>query len=165
MKNKMLNRLIGVTDDRDEYQLQEIYKELSFSGALMFYLSMALMFICLLVDTFKNTLSIGTTGLLIVNMIYASKVFFRIHKKELDSLECTSEEEYREKIKKLRKGGFQAGLYWGSLMFILNAYILPYLASGLIELTWSNFIIWLCGGIFFGVTMYFIGKSKVKKCY
>lgn len=31
MKNKFFNRFIGTIEDRDEYQLKEIYKELAFS--------------------------------------------------------------------------------------------------------------------------------------
>lgn len=165
MENKMLNRLIGVDNDRDEYQLQEIYKELASAGALMWYLSIGVMGICLLVDTFNHTLSVGTIGLLIVNMIYASKVFIRVRKKELDSMECANEAEYKEKLKVMRKGGFKGGLLFGFYMTVMNVYLFPFIAGDRIELTWRSLIIQICVGLFFGVAMYFVGKSKIKKCY
>ena len=42
MKTKIFNHFIGAIDARDEYQQQEIYKELAFTGILLYYVTMTL---------------------------------------------------------------------------------------------------------------------------
>ncbi|MGX1724965.1 hypothetical protein [Bacillus haynesii] len=84
MKNQVLNRFIGAVDDRDEYQRYEIYKELAFSGVLLWYLSMLLMFISLIIDTIQNTLSFATPSLFMINMIYGAMIIIKMRKKHHD---------------------------------------------------------------------------------
>ena len=81
MKNKLLNHFIGVMDDRDEYQQQEIYKELAFSGMLLWSLSMLLMLVSIVIDTIQNTISFSTPALLMINMIYAFYITIRLLKR------------------------------------------------------------------------------------
>ncbi|MDV2582383.1 hypothetical protein [Alkalibacillus haloalkaliphilus] len=66
MKNKVINHFVGTLDNRDECQQQEIYKELAFSGIILWYLTMLSMFVSLVIDTMQNTLSFATPSLLII---------------------------------------------------------------------------------------------------
>lgn len=163
MRNKILNRFIGVQDDRDEYQLYEIHKELAFSGIMLWYLTILLMTISLIIDTIYNTLSFATPSLFIVNMIYAILTLIKIRKKQLDETDCASIEEYDKKKKQLKKSSFIAGIQWGLSMLILMEYVFPYLSTGKLNLEWWNVLIWLSGGMLFGITMYWFSKSKLQK--
>lgn len=163
MKNKIINHFIGAIDNRNEYQQQEIYKELAFSGILLWYLTMSLMFISLIIDTIQNTLSLATPLLLVINMIYAIIVMIRIRKKHLDETDCASIEEYEEKRKQLKKASSLAGIQWGLFMLILMEYVSPYLSTGEIDVRWWGILTWALGGMFFGMIMYWLSKSKLKK--
>lgn len=163
MKNQILNRFIGVMDDRDEYQLFEIHKQLAFSGILLWYLSMILMFISLVIDTTQNTLSFSTPALLIINMVYAVMTLIRLRKKQLDETDCASIEEYEEKKKQLKKTSFIIGIQWGLFMIVFMGYVSPYLSTGEIDVSLPVILTYALGGIFFGGTMYWFSKSKLKK--
>ncbi|MEN1968429.1 DUF3278 domain-containing protein [Lentibacillus sp. N15] len=163
MRNKILKRFIGAIDDRDEYQLQEIHKELAFSGILLWGLTLILMFISLVIDTIHNTLTFITPALLIVNMVYAIKVVSKLRKKNLDDIDCATMEEYKEKKKGLKKSSTIAGVAWGITMLIFMQYIFPYLSVGEIDVSWWNVLIWAFAGVFFGIATYWLSRSKLRK--
>jgi len=161
MKNKLLTTFIGTIDNRDEYQQQEIYKELALSGMLLWTLSMLVMFINLIIDTMHQTLSFSTTALLIINMVYAVTISARVRKKHLDSTDCASLEEYQQKKKQLKKSSTIAGVFWGIFMLIMMQYVFPYLATGEIDVGWQHVLLWGAAGIFFGLALYWFSKSKL----
>lgn len=163
MKDKLLKRFIGAIDDRDEYQLQEIHKELAFSGIFLWCMTMLVMFASLVVDTVQNTLTFITVALFIVNMIYAIRIVAKLRKKHLDGTDCATIEEYREKKKQLRKQSTIAGVAWAVTMLILMQYVFPYLSTGEIDASWQKILIWVIAGIFFGATLYWFAKSKLQK--
>ncbi|GGN53549.1 DUF3278 domain-containing protein [Oceanobacillus indicireducens] len=163
MRNKLINRFIGAIDDRDEYQQQEIYKELALSGMLLWYLTMLLMVVGLIVDTIHNKLSFLTPALFIINMVYAGIIMSRLRKKQLDDTDCASIEEYEEKKKRLKKSSTFGGVLWGLFMLIFMQYVFPYLSTGEIDVSWLKVLIWGIGGIFFGSMMYWFSKSKLQK--
>ena len=165
MKNQILNRFIGVIDNRDEYQTQEIYKELAFSGMLLWGLTMLLMFISLVIDTIKNEVSFITLALLIVNLVYSSLLMVRLNRKQLDNSDCATIEEYNAKKSRLKRACTIAGIQWGLFMVILMEYIFPFLSKEAIQLSWINILIWFAGGLFFGIVMYAISKAKLKKYF
>ncbi|WP_040984794.1 DUF3278 domain-containing protein [Oceanobacillus jeddahense] len=162
MKNKLLTSFIGAIDDRDEYQQQEIYKELAFSGILLWYLSMLIMLVSLIIDTIHNTFSFSTSALLILNMIYAVMLTSRLRKKQLDSTDCASLEEYQKKKQQLKKSSAFAGVFWGFFMLILMQYVFPYLSTGEIDAGWQHLLIWGAAGILFGTIVYRFSKSKLQ---
>ncbi|WP_106768750.1 hypothetical protein [Paenibacillus faecalis] len=163
MKNQILNRFIGVIDERDEYQLQEIYKELAYSGILLWGLSVLVMFVSLIIDTINNELSFSTPALFIINMIYATMVTARLRKKQLDATDCVSMDEYIEKKNLLKKSAVFAGIQWGLSMIILMEFIFPYLSTGEINVRWWSLFIWTLVGMISGVIFYRFLKSKLKK--
>ncbi|MEH7461580.1 DUF3278 domain-containing protein [Bacillus thuringiensis] len=164
-KEKIYLNFIGAMSERDEYQKQEINKELAVAGVLLWYLNMLVMVIMLVVDTIHNTISIGTIIVFVVNMIYVNYLIWKVQKKRLNETECATEEEYLERKKQLKKSGLKAGLLWGFQMFVLMCYIFPYLGSEEISVSLYDVIIWGCGGVFFGLSMYGIGLLNLKKLY
>ncbi|WP_020061744.1 DUF3278 domain-containing protein [Bacillus sp. 123MFChir2] len=164
-KEKIYLNFIGAMSERDEYQKQEINKELAVAGVLLWYLNMLVMVIMLVVDTIHNTISIGTIIVFVVNMIYVNYLIWKVQKKRLNETECATEEEYLERKKQLKKSGLKAGLLWGFQMFVLMCYIFPYLGSEEISISRYDVIIWSCGGVFFGLSMYGIGLLNLKKLY
>ncbi|MEK5055741.1 hypothetical protein MHH96_20340 [Niallia sp. FSL K6-0212] len=63
----------------------------------------------------------------------------------------------------MKKSSFLAGIQWGLSMLILMEYVFPYLSTGELNLEWWNVLIWLLGGMLFGMTMYLFSKSKLQK--
>ena len=165
MKENIINKFIGAFDERDEYQKQEIYKELAFSGIIFYYMSMFLMVISLIIDTFKNELSLITPILVMINIGYSGYIAFRLNKKQLDISYCMTSEEYNIKKAKLRRSSVSVGIQWGFWMIIMMEYILPFIGGEALSLSWFNMMIWLIGGLLLGVFLYFVSKSKLKKRY
>ncbi|SDB82707.1 Protein of unknown function [Pelagirhabdus alkalitolerans] len=163
MKDKILNRFIGAVDERDEYQTQEIHKELAATGVLLWYLTMILMVTSLIVDTVQNTLSWITPALLLINMAYALTVTVRVRKKHLDETDCVTKAEYEEKKRQMKKQSILAGIQWGFFMLVFMEYILPYLSAGDPNLNAFSIMTWLFGGIVFGAVMYKMSKSSLQK--
>ncbi|MGH0592556.1 DUF3278 domain-containing protein [Bacillus pretiosus] len=164
-KERVYNSFVGTMSERDEYQKQEINKELAVAGIGLWWLNMLVMLIMLLVDTMNHTISIGTILFFLPNMIYANYLTFKFKKKRLNETECATKEEYLQHKKKLRIAGLKAGVLWGFQMFVFMNYILPYVGSEEISISLFDVGLWSCGGIFFGVTMYMIGLLNLKKLY
>lgn len=93
-KERVYNSFVGTLSERDEYQKQEINKELSVAGIGLWWLNMLVMLIMLLVDTMNHTISIGTIFIFLSNMIYANYLAFKFKKKGLSDTECATKEEY-----------------------------------------------------------------------
>jgi len=153
-KERVYNSFVGTLSERDEYQKQEINKELSVAGIGLWWLNMLIMLIMLLVDTMNHTISIGTILIFLSNMIYANYLTFKFKKKGLNETECATKEEYLQHKKTLRKAGLKAGILWGFQMFVFMNYIFPYVGSEEISISlldvvalelrrwifWSNYV-------------------------
>lgn len=55
------------------------------------------------------------------------------------------------------------GVQWGLFMLIMMDYIFPALDGEQIRIDLISVVIWICGGAFFGGTMYLFGKRKITK--
>lgn len=163
MKNKFLKYFINTVNDRDEYQLREIYKELAFSGILLWYLTLLIMFISLIIDTVNNTLNFSTIALFLLVMVYSINIVLRLRKKRLDDTDCASLEEYKDKKEKLKKKSTIAGITWAVFMFIMMQYIFPFLSYGSIDVSWWGVLIWGIAGLAFGTIIYWSSVSKLQK--
>src|SRR5699024_4613597 len=130
MKNKLLKRVIGFMDERDEYQLQEINKDLAFSGMILWILMMLLMLICLILDVIHDTFTFITAALLVVNLVYASMVFSKVRRKGLDNTDCANVEEYEMKKQQVQKGAVRAGIFFYIVMFIFTGFVSSSLTAG-----------------------------------
>lgn len=163
MKNSILNHFIGAFDERDEYQKQEIYKELAYSGIIFYYLSMLLMLVSLVIDTYNNEMSIITLLLVILNIGYSGYIGYRLRTKQLDTSDCATPEEYDVKKAKLKRSCSVASIQWGFGMIVMMEYVFPFIGGDELSLSWFNMIIWLIGGIAFGFFLYLLSKSKLQK--
>ena len=163
MKNSILNHFIGAFDERDEYQKQEIYKELALSGMIFYYLSMLLMVVSLVIDTFNNEMSIITPILVILNIGYSGYIGYRLRKKQLDTSDCATPEEYNAKKAKLKRSCIIASIQWGLSMVVMMEYIFPFIGGEDLSLSWFSILVWIIGGIAFGFFLYLMSKSKLQK--
>lgn len=163
MKNKLLKRVIGFMDERDEYQLQEINKDLAFSGMILWILMMLLMLISLILDVIHDTFTFITAALLVVNMVYAIMVFSKVRRKGLDNTDCANVEEYEMKKQQVQKGAVRAGIFFTIAMIIFTGFVTPSLTAGKIELDWFSALTFIVLGPLYGVGIYLVGKSKLEK--
>ena len=165
MKNQIFNHFIGAIDARDEYQQQEIYKELAFTGILLYYMTMALMMISLINDLVQQTFSIMTPILLVVNIGYSALIMKRLNKKEWMATDCATPEEYELNVRKLKRSSTFAGISWGLAMLLWMEYLMPLISREEVSFSWIGVISWGIGGVFFGVAIYFVSKSRLEKHY
>lgn len=165
MKEQIINRFIGVIDNRDEYQKQEIFKELAFSGIILYFFTIILMVGSFVIDTINNEISLITPALIILNIAYAGFITMRLNKKQLDVTDCVTPEEYELKKSKLKKSSTFAGLQWGLSMLLLMEYIFPLIGREKITFSWIQVIPWCLGGVAFGVCIYAFSNSKLRKHY
>lgn len=164
-KEKIYTNFIGAMSERDEYQKQEINKELAFAGVGLWYLNMLAMFIMLVIDTMNQTTSIGTIIIFFINIIYANYIIIKMKKGNLNETECGTKEEFLEKKKILRNSSIKAGISWGLQMFVFMCYVFPYLSSEKISISSFDIFIWSGAGLFFGLSMYGLSMLNLKKVY
>ncbi|WP_107841629.1 DUF3278 domain-containing protein [Metasolibacillus meyeri] len=162
LEGRLLQRYIGYLGERDEYQKSIIYKVLANANVISFALITAFMLISLSWDLYHQQFTLGTFLLLVVQQTNSYYVLFKLKKYRVNETEIYTVEEYKERIKKLKKSSFVAGLNWGLLMFVLMEYFFPMLSKESINVGWFEIILWLTGGLFFGVAMYFIAKGQLK---
>ena len=165
MKNQIFNHFIGAIDERDEYQQQEIYKELAFSGILLYYTTMLLMMISFIIDLVTQSFSFITPILLVVNIGYSFLIVMRTNKKEWMSTDCATPEEYAMNIQKLKRSNTFVGICWGLMMLFWMEYLMPLISGEEVSFSWIGLISWGIGGVLFGVAMYYFAKSKLEKHY
>jgi predicted membrane protein len=165
MKHKFLQYFIGAADNRDEYQLREIYKTLAFSGIFLWYLTLLLMFISLIIDTVHNTLNFSTIALFVLTMVYAINVVLKLRKERLDDTDCASLDEYKVKKRHIKKKSIFTGVLWGVFMLVMMQYIFPYLSDGSIDINWWSVLIWCLAGLAFGTIIYWNSVSKLQKYF
>lgn len=165
IKKQLYNNFIGAIDDRDEYQKQEINRELAVAGMGLFSFVIIFMFILLIIDTINNTLSVGTIGLFVIIYLYSLYIIIKLRKNKLNDTECSSEQNYKLMKKSLKKQGVKAGFMWGFFMLVTNTYLLPFLDTGNSNASWFDFILWSVMGSLFGIIMYLFAISKLQKVY
>nr|WP_144492683.1 MULTISPECIES: DUF3278 domain-containing protein [Bacillus cereus group] len=164
-REKIYTTFIGAINDRDEYQKQEIDKELAFAGVGLWYLNMLAMLIMLIIDTMNQTTSVGTIIIFLINIIYSNYVIFKMKKGKLNVTECGTKEEFLEQKNLLKKSSFKAGISWGLQMFVFMCYVFPYLSSEKISISLFDICLWSGGGIVFGLFMYVVSLLNLKKLY
>lgn len=72
-----------------------------------------------------------------------------------------SKTEYKVMLKKLKLQSVIASILFVGLAFLLNIF-LQFIGQTHVILANLDIFGWLIGGIFFGVLIYFLGKSKIK---
>lgn len=163
LEKNFLKRYIGYLDARDEYQQGVIYKTLAIANMYSFYLLSFFMMVSLIFDSINHKLTFGTFALFFIQQFNAYYILIKLRKSGVDKTEFDDTVTYSTQIKKLRKQNIIAGIQWGFCMFVMMEYIFPTLDGEIINIGLSEIIKWTCGGIFFGGSMYILGKSNLKK--
>lgn len=163
MKDKLLNQMVGAMDERDEYQKQEIHKEMAFSGIILWYLSMALMLFMVVWDTMQQAFTLYPVLLFVINMVYAGYMMVAVKKKQLDESDCATWDEYEEKKKKLKSSAIKGGIVWVLFMLIAMEYMLPVIGGNEVSLSIGSFVVWGVAGAVFSILYYGFSKSRLNK--
>lgn len=121
------------------------------------------MIISLIFDSSNHKLTFGTFALFFVHQFNSYYVPNKLRKNGLNEIKVDGDINYSNAIKKLRKQMALAGIQWGFSMFVLMEYIFPTFWGDPINIGLYQILIWVCGGTFFGGTMYLLGKSILKK--
>ena len=87
------------------------------------------------------------------------------HKKEWMATYCETPEEYEINVRRLKRSSTFGGICWGLIMLLWMEYLVPLISREEISFSWIGVISWGIGGVLFGVTIYFIAKSKLEKHY
>lgn len=162
-EDSIYKRFIGFVDTRDEYQKKEINHILAMNTVYTFYLAALFLLVSLAVDTMHHTLTVGTISLFFLLEIMSVYIMTKIRKKGLDHTEWETEDEYQQKLTYLRKKSIFLGVQWGGCMFFMMDFLFPYLKNEMIGINWYSLLIWSFAGALFGMSMYFINKSKLIK--
>lgn len=163
LEKNLLHPYIGYSEAKDEYQQNSIYKTLAVANVYSFYLLSFFMIISLIFDSINHKLTFGTFALFFVHQFNSYYIPNKLRKSGLNEIKVDGDINYSNAIKKLRKQMVIAGIQWGFSMFVLMEYIFPTLCGDPINIGLSEVLPWVCGGIFFGGTMYILGKSNLKK--
>lgn len=163
LEEKLFKHYIGYLDERDEYQKSIIYNTLAKVNMYSFYLISILMMGSLIFDSINHQFTFGTFALFFIQQFNAYYIFIKIRKSGVDTTEFYDNTTYILQLKRLKKQSMMAGIQWGLWMLIMMEYIFPVLEGEKIEVGLISFVIWTCGGAFFGGTMYLFGKLKLKK--
>lgn len=163
MKERMIHQLVGALDKRDEYQEQEIHKELAFSGVLLWYLSMGLMLVMIIADTVQQSFTVYPVLLFVINMVYAGYVTMTVKRRQLDESDTMTWTEYNEKKKRLRRSSVKGGVVWMLFMLIMMEYVFPLLAGGDVAFTAVSVLIWAVSAAVFASLLYFYAIARLNK--
>lgn len=163
LETKLLNHYIGYLDARDEYQQSTINQIITTASIYSFYLTSILMLISFIFDATNHKLTFGTFALFVIQQFNSIYIFIRLRKSGVDKTEIDDNIEFSIQLKKLKRQCLVAGLQWGFLMIVFNKFLIPTISGEAINLGLVPILIWVCASIFFGVTMYIIGKSKIVK--
>ncbi|WP_017472933.1 DUF3278 domain-containing protein [Amphibacillus jilinensis] len=161
MKTKLINRILGFSRDRDEFQYQEIYRILGNTGMWLWCISMVYMFVRLFFINYQQASpSIDYFFILVLNLTYAGVITIRLRVSKVDIEEIYSYQDYMIIKKKIKWQAVFMGITWGLQMFTLMG-LFDFLYTGTYTYGFIHLTIWLCGGALFGTFMYFSGKSKL----
>ncbi|MDJ1155255.1 DUF3278 domain-containing protein [Macrococcoides caseolyticum] len=158
-----LSSFMGLDMTNDEYQRQQGYIILANCFNYLFYLIVASMFISLIWDISHQMFSTGTILMFLILQGISIFIINQNRKTQSDITEVYSDEDYQSEINKLKRQSVKLGLYWGTCMYVMIEILFKIISGETYEFDWFNLFIWIIGGLFFGLSMYFIGKMKIKK--
>lgn len=158
-----LSSFMGLDMTNDEYQRQQGYIILANCFNYLFYLIAASMLISLIWDISHQTFSTGTILIFLILQGISIFIINQNRKTQSDITEVYSDEDYQSEINKLKRQSFKLGLYWGTCMYVMIEILFKIISGETYEFDWFNLFIWIIGGLFFGLSMYFIRKMKIKK--
>ncbi|PNZ28900.1 Uncharacterised protein [Staphylococcus petrasii] len=162
-RDKMINRVIGTTSERDEREQQEIYAQFTTAFLITYFGLLILAIISLINDFVVQRINIPTIGIFLLFFVVNIFLLIGIRKKKLDENRVYSKEEYQQLLKKHKMSCVLAIVIFSAFMMLFDL-IRLYFSHEPIELGilfFKNII----AGLIFGLLAYFLGKSKIIKEY
>lgn len=163
--DKLKPGFLGIDMKRDEYLRQEGNKIMAVGHIYSFFLLGLLMLVSLIWDLLHNTISLATILLFVILQIIS--IYFIIQSKKINVLssEAYSPQEYKERLKSYKLQTLKGSLLWGSWMYVWINIINPMIIGDTFHFDWKSLIVLAVGTIFFGITIYWVMKSRLKKEY
>ncbi|BCU51351.1 hypothetical protein JCM2421_01230 [Staphylococcus auricularis] len=152
---------LGIVADRDEREEQIMNSKLATLFLASYWLILLLTLISFVFDAYKHTFSTGTFLFLVLVLIESLAIMFSLKNAGVDKEVVYSKTEYKVMLKKLKLQSVIASILFVGLAFLLNIF-LQFIGQTHVILANLDIFGWLIGGIFFGVLIYFLGKSKIK---
>ncbi|MCJ1655501.1 hypothetical protein MT341_01840 [Staphylococcus sp. NRL 18/288] len=160
-RDKMINRVIGTTSERDEREKQEIYAQFTTAFLITYFGLLILAAISLINDFVVQRINIPTIGIFVLFFVANISLMIGIKKKKLNEDRVYSKEEYQQLLKKHKISCVLAGIIFGGFMMLFDL-IQLYFSHEPIELG-MLFFKNILSGLAFGLLAYFLEKAKLKK--
>ncbi|MBT9672679.1 DUF3278 domain-containing protein [Secundilactobacillus kimchicus] len=161
---KLFNVFWGIQGNLDEAQQRQL-SELSVKGlTFSLVLNTILLLVSFVNDLYNKTFSLGTgllTALLLITSLYT---VILLRKSFVNIYEAASEAEYKRTIYTIKvRSMLQSIIFILALSLTFTVVDLYVFSEG--HMVALDLLICFVTGILFGVTIYFISKTKIKKIY
>lgn len=161
-EKKGIQHYIGYLGERDEYQQTKIYEVLAVNNMLTFYLLTIFITISFIWDVIHQQFTLGTFALFIIQQFNSGYIMFQLRKYNVLQTEFYDKKSFTTAVNNMKLKAVFAGLEWGFFMLVTNGYILPALLNEPINVNLFTIIVWAVAGCFFGLSMYFFGKKRLR---
>ncbi|MEB6570787.1 hypothetical protein [Staphylococcus auricularis] len=152
---------LGIVSDRDEREEQIMNSKLVTLFLVSYWLILLFTLISFAFDAYMHTFSMGTFLFLVLTLIESLAIIFSLKNAGVDKEVAYSQTEYKIMLKKLKFQCVSASILFVGVGFLFNIFS-QFINQQHFNLDILDIVGWLIGGIFFGVLIYFLGKSKIK---
>lgn len=152
---------LGIVSDRDEREEQIMNSKLVTLFLVSYWLILLFTLISFAFDAYMHTFSMGTFLFLVLTLIESLAIIFSLKNAGVDKEVAYSQTEYKIMLKKLKFQCVSASILFVGVGFLFSIFS-QFINQQHFNLDILDIVGWLIGGIFFGVLIYFLGKSKIK---
>ncbi|UDI77006.1 hypothetical protein HYI43_02145 [Staphylococcus taiwanensis] len=162
-RDKMINRIIGTTTERDEREKEQIYTQFTSAFLITYFGLLVLAIVGVINDMFVRQVTIPTIGIFLLFFIANVSLLIGIRKHNLDKDYVYSQKEYQILLRKHKMSCIFAGIMFGVMTTIFNLMGLYFshqpidIGFLILNVSFSTIV--------FGVLSYFFGKRKIIKEY
>lgn len=163
-KNQWLERLLGISSQRDEYQIQGIKNLLTKMALILWFSDMLLLLILIVTDTIKKEISFATIWLVVVNFLVAIYVYVKMRQLGLNVTEVENEADLQVYKKRAIRTAIFQGVSMTLLVFVAIGVILPLILGETFSFSWSDLLkLIVFGFLLTSVILYGLALLKIKK--
>lgn len=160
-KKTFSNRMIGVSNEKDEREQQIIHSKMTKVFLTSFCVLLLFSLISISFDAYNNIFSIGSILFLVLVVFNSISVLITLKKSGADKLIVNSDKDFQSVLRKEKIKSFLASILFMVMAILLNA-VFSSLTKRQLNFSDLNVLGWLFGGAVFGFLSYFLSKSKIK---
>ncbi|WP_394877341.1 hypothetical protein [Mammaliicoccus lentus] len=166
LNKKLVSFVLETGEITNEKREKEIYQ--TFSQGLMYtyILTIISMIVSIANDYIYYKHSLSTTLLVFLFLFISGFISNKLHHFSLTNTNVYTEQEYLDKISKLKTISLFNGLYFGIGMFLSMEIIYKYYNQDIpTNLIFPKLILYIIMGFPFGIIIYYIRRAKLNKEY